>query len=85
MIALHHAVPVSALPAAEIPIQVALSSIHGAVASESTTCSQIGIDLLKQGVSHMLGPSLRPDYGSEKTYRRAMRQTPTWGLSFALE
>lgn len=49
ILAIHHAAIASPLSFGEIPIQAPLQSSHGAVASESTICSQIGIDLLGQG------------------------------------
>ncbi|PSR85557.1 gamma-glutamyltranspeptidase [Coniella lustricola] len=49
LLALQLAAGATAAPSQQIPIQSSLSSIHGAIASESTICSQIGIDLLTQG------------------------------------
>lgn len=49
LIALQHAATASPLSFGDIPVQHSLQGSHGAVASESTICSQIGIDLLKRG------------------------------------
>ncbi|ROV92547.1 hypothetical protein VMCG_08942 [Cytospora schulzeri] len=50
ILAFHYAATTaSPLSFGDIPAQHSLQGSHGAVASESTICSQIGIDLLKRG------------------------------------
>lgn len=50
IITFHYVARTSAFPAQDAPPQIPLSSPHGAVASESKICSEIGIGLLKRGV-----------------------------------
>ncbi|KAK2610127.1 hypothetical protein N8I77_003582 [Diaporthe amygdali] len=50
-IALYHAAAASPVSYGNNPIQAPLQGSHGAIASESVICSQIGIDILKKGVS----------------------------------